>query len=508
MEGPIKFKDSEPRSIGRMTQSQLPESKASHGVGTDKETFQAHVATENSTELTAYYSAPQRMHDGMSRITPQAAAMAAASGTGYPYSLPTYASLEQQEPRIGGVDRKRAGRPRSPQQMNTQPSTPAEHASSPLHGAIGESPLHVNPKQFHRILKRRVARQRLEDALRLTSKGRNPYLHESRFNHAMRRLGGPGGRFSTADEVAEIESTEVENKIENEETPAANVYGQSKSRPFQPETQSRNNQQCGLSTPDPESVMIVSNLQAQRESSHVTISAEQGQVAIHSSPAAEIGEALSEASQIDARCRNFTRSRSLSQTRSTSSNESVIAFMATPRSRSADTEEGTSLITSRKRSNLETEEEDNWSSEFEEDVTSKPPTLTGDRRNRVEQAMETFWDLMNKSWKYRIYEMTRNPGEAGASSITNGSASQTTSATSSLLIPSQKSLGKRPANDDERDNEERQPKRNRDNSNLSADASEKVKYSCPYRKHNRRRYNVHTHRTCALTGFPDIARIK
>ncbi|KAL9105387.1 MAG: hypothetical protein Q9187_008719 [Circinaria calcarea] len=79
---------------------------------------------------------------------------------------------------------------------------------APVSGAVEESPLYVNAKQFHRILKRRVARQRLEEALRLTSKGRRPYLHESRHKHAMRRPRGPGGRFLTADEVAAIEGGE------------------------------------------------------------------------------------------------------------------------------------------------------------------------------------------------------------------------------------------------------------------------------------------------------------
>lgn len=82
-------------------------------------------------------------------------------------------------------------------------------------GGAEESPLYVNAKQFHRILKRRVARQKLEEQLRLTSKGRKPYLHESRHNHAMRRPRGPGGRFLTADEVAALEKGETIPGMEN-----------------------------------------------------------------------------------------------------------------------------------------------------------------------------------------------------------------------------------------------------------------------------------------------------
>jgi len=87
-------------------------------------------------------------------------------------------------------------------------------------GGAEESPLYVNAKQFHRILKRRVARQKLEEQLRLTSKGRKPYLHESRHNHAMRRPRGPGGRFLTADEVAALEKGETVPGVNDGTQPA------------------------------------------------------------------------------------------------------------------------------------------------------------------------------------------------------------------------------------------------------------------------------------------------
>ncbi|KAK2591246.1 Transcriptional activator [Conoideocrella luteorostrata] len=183
----------------------------------------------------------QQVPYGMPGI--QAAAMAAtaaASGSNYPY-MHSDPSMPQTSPRLGDGSKKdtrpsprmnsmsqmprRMSQVTSPGMPNAQgmmnhsagrsgvappqmaPGQAMQHPQSPEMPASGaeESPLYVNAKQFHRILKRRVARQRLEEQLRLTSKGRKPYLHESRHNHAMRRPRGPGGRFLTAEEVAAME---------------------------------------------------------------------------------------------------------------------------------------------------------------------------------------------------------------------------------------------------------------------------------------------------------------
>lgn len=94
-------------------------------------------------------------------------------------------------------------------QVHMPPSAPMEQPA--------EQPFYVNAKQYHRILKRRIARAKLEETLKI-ARTRKPYLHESRHKHAMRRPRGQGGRFLTAAELAEKERLEKLNDADSTDT--------------------------------------------------------------------------------------------------------------------------------------------------------------------------------------------------------------------------------------------------------------------------------------------------
>ncbi|GFR89077.1 nuclear transcription factor Y subunit alpha [Elysia marginata] len=69
----------------------------------------------------------------------------------------------------------------------------------------GDEPLFVNAKQYHRILKRREARAKLESQGKIP-KERQKYMYESRHKHALNRVRGSGGVFVAGNDVKEMDS--------------------------------------------------------------------------------------------------------------------------------------------------------------------------------------------------------------------------------------------------------------------------------------------------------------
>lgn len=161
-------------------------------------------------------------------------------------------------------------------------------------------------------------------------------------------------------------------------------------------------------------------------------------------------------------------------------------------------------------SDIEDITEDSWSNP--EDYYSGRPILNGHQRQIAEKSMGEFWDVMNRYWKIIVAQRTR--GHEQSTSTSAGSSLYScpelySSVTEQPEKQQQKTMKRdRKDGDDDDDEDEKSFKRPKDNMNDLENPIKKPRYACPYRKHNRRRYNLHDHRTCALGWFETIARLK
>lgn len=140
----------------------------------------------------------------------------------------------------------------------------------------------------------------------------------------------------------------------------------------------------------------------------------------------------------------------------------------------------------------------------EENQKSLRPILSPFKQALVDKIMTEFWTIVNQEWAANL---TRCAGDTPASSASHGNMN-TSSATSSPQIAHKKRQRDDEGDPPPEDNNGRTPKRPHSHNDRTKSTRNIVKFACPYRKHAPHTYDIYNYRSCALSHWETVARIK
>jgi hypothetical protein len=140
----------------------------------------------------------------------------------------------------------------------------------------------------------------------------------------------------------------------------------------------------------------------------------------------------------------------------------------------------------------------------EEEPMLPRPILSPFKQALVDRIMDEFWTIINQEW---TSSLTRCAGDTPRSSSSHGSLANSTG-TSSTQMSNKKRQRDEGEDRSSEDNSRKNPKRPISKHESSKHLSKVVEFACPYRKHAPHTYGIYNYRSCALSHWETVARIK
>jgi hypothetical protein len=124
------------------------------------------------------------------------------------------------------------------------------------------------------------------------------------------------------------------------------------------------------------------------------------------------------------------------------------------------------------------------------------------RRSMVERVMEEFWMIFDRSWDNGFSECA-GASSSSSSEPQDGSTDSTTHSFSPFS-PRKRQREEEPPQDGQGQDSHKTP----ENTGWEINRDDDIRFACPYRKHDPRRYNVYSHPVCTISHWGTIARVK